>query len=101
MNRICIAEDYTTTPGARYPSDGPYSGADFRDTVLFPRFEQGGKREVVIELDGVEGYPASFLEEAFGGFARTYGKGVTKDVLKFVSEDVALLAEISEYIEDA
>lgn len=98
---INIARDYTTTPGARYPSDGPHSGEDFRDTVLIPIFERSNKDIVVVELDGVEGYPASFLEEAFGGFARHYGKGIAQTKLKFVSADISLIQEIDTYISEA
>jgi len=49
----------------------------------------------------VEGYPASFLEEAFGGFARRYGKEVTQTKLKFVSADISLIREINTYIAEA
>jgi len=46
---INIARDYTTTPGARYPSDGPNSGEDFREKVLIPTFENSNKDIVVVE----------------------------------------------------
>lgn len=31
---INIAIEYSRTPGARYISDGPFSGEDFRDNFL-------------------------------------------------------------------
>ncbi len=67
--------DYAAAPGGRYRKDGPFSGEEFRDDVLVPRLlDAVGKNEqVVVELDGVSGYGASFLEEVFGGLVR---KGV-------------------------
>jgi len=67
--------DYAAAPGGRYRRDGPYSGEEFRDDVLVPRLLDavGRNERVVVELDGVSGYGASFLEEVFGGLVR---KGV-------------------------
>lgn len=69
---INVAEDFTRYPGGRYREDGEHSGEEFRDDVLVPALERarvsGGK--VTVVLDGVTGYPSSFLEEAFGGLVR-------------------------------
>jgi len=70
---LTIATEFSDVPGLRYESQGPNSGARFRDGVLLPRFQaarQAGQK-LIIFLDGVEGYTTSFLEEAFGGLART------------------------------
>ena len=37
---------------------------------------------LIIDLDGLDGYPSSFFEEAFGGIARLYSP---QDVLKSIS----------------
>lgn len=63
-----IAEQFTRTPGGRYPSDGPFSGERFREEVLLPAL-RGGK-QVAVSLDGAIGFGSSFLEEAFGGLIR-------------------------------
>lgn len=34
---IRIAVDFSRTPGARKPEEGPYPGVDFRDKILYPK----------------------------------------------------------------
>src|SRR5574344_651467 len=69
---INICKDYTDTPGGRYISQGEYSGEEFRNTILKPKYlEAIEKKETLeIDLDGGYGYGSSFLEEAFGGLIR-------------------------------
>jgi hypothetical protein len=66
---IKIARDFSTKPVGRYRADGPHTGEAFREDILIPALEKGDN--VVVILDGTEGYPSSFLEEAFGGLVRT------------------------------
>ncbi|NII09982.1 STAS-like domain-containing protein [Oleiagrimonas sp. C23AA] len=69
-SKIKIAADFSDVPSGRYPSDGDYNGERFRDEILVPKLKAG---EVIdVELDGVEGYGSSFLEEAFGGLVRVH-----------------------------
>lgn len=102
--RISIASEFATNPGARYPSDGPKSGEEFRRSLLQARFfeaREAGKK-LVVDLDGTEGYATSFLEEAFGGLAREYPIAQVQETLDFISEDEpGLIAEIRGYIADA
>lgn len=80
---ICIARDFSETPGGRYRTDGLDSGEAFRDDVLDPALE---KFETVhVHLDDPVGLPASFLEEAFGGIVRKHGFAIAHRI-KFVSE---------------
>lgn len=65
--KISLADDFSVYPGGRYLSDGPFSGEEFRNKII-PLFQINDA--VVIDLDGVRGHPASFLEEAFGGLLR-------------------------------
>jgi hypothetical protein len=65
---INIARDFSVTPGGRFLDEGPFTGERFRKTFLEPVVTAGQKATVV--LDGVRGYPSSFLEEAFGGLIR-------------------------------
>lgn len=65
---INIAKDFSDVPSGRYRTDGPASGESFREDVLKVALESFD--QVIIELDGTEGYGSSFLEEAFGGLVR-------------------------------
>lgn len=99
---INIANDFSDTPGGRYRSDGPFSGEEFREKFLEPLFKDSSNAEEIrIVFDGALGYAISFLEEAFGGIARKYGKNTTLKRLVFVSnEDPLLCDEILELIKD-
>lgn len=104
MLEINISKEYTETPGGRYKEDGAFSGEEFRETMLVERYlaARDQKTKLKIILDGGYGYPSSFLEEAFGGLSRTYGKESVKETLIFVSEDEPGLTEFIEgYIENA
>lgn len=71
MIEIHIAKDFSRVPAGRYRDDGPRSGQAFREEYLAPALKEDN--EVVVYLDGVEGYGSSFLEEAFGGLVRVNG----------------------------
>jgi len=101
---INICEDFTNTPGARYKSEGEFSGEEFRETLLEPKFleAQKNKEKLIVNLDGGYGYPTSFLEEAFGGLARIYGSKEVQSVIELVSNDEpAIIDEIRGYITKA
>lgn len=67
---ISIAKDFSERPAGRYLTDGKFSGQAFREKLLLPNLIDG--QTLVVELDGVRGYPSSFLEEAFGGLVRKH-----------------------------
>ncbi len=71
MSVINVSRDFSVTPGGRFKSAGPNSGESFRNRLAkaFQNLENEDDR-VVVQLDGVRGYGASFLEEAFGGLVR-------------------------------
>jgi len=98
---IRIATDFTETPGARYRNEGDFSGEEFRESILEPKFLEAKNKgeQLTIDLDGGYGYPTSFLEEAFGGLARKHGADSVSATLVFVSRDEpSLVNEIQEYI---
>ena len=101
-----IAKEYTRCPGARYESEGDYSGERFRNEYLAPKLkeaiEAGVKLEVV--LDGSAGYSTSFLEESFGGLIRT-DHYTLQDVKEYIiitsNEDPSYIEDINVYWEHA
>lgn len=104
MIKIKVCEEFTDTPGARYKSDGKYSGEEFRDEILVPKYNEAKEKgeKLLIDLDGGYGYATSFLEESFGGLARKYSKKEIKEVLEVKSEDEPELEhDIYCYIDNA
>jgi hypothetical protein len=98
MKTIKISRDYSNTPGPRYIKQGKYSGEDFRNTLLEKEFLNSEK--LIIDLDGVFGYSASFLDEAFGGLARKY-PNEDFDKIAFICKDNPVwIEEIKTYIKD-
>ena len=90
----CIAKEYTKNPGARYKTQGVYSGEDFREKILEPFFKNKNAGDVLeIDLNDLNGYPSSFFEEAFGGIARIFGQTDVLKSLKFVCEDNPLFID--------
>lgn len=68
-NRVLsIARDFSAFPAGRRRADGPFTGEKFRDDLLRPLLERGER--FILDIDGVEGLPSSFLEEIFGGLVR-------------------------------
>lgn len=60
--------DFSRYPSGRVRADGPSSGEKFREEYLLPALKDFDR--VIIEIDGINGYPSSFTEEAFGGLVR-------------------------------
>lgn len=103
---VNIAKDYSRCPGARYNSEGDFSGEKFREELLKPKIneaiEQGVKLEVV--LDGSAGYSTSFLEEAFGGLIRTDKmdlKVIKENLIIISDEDPSYAVDVNLYLENA
>jgi len=102
---INIARDFSKVPAGRYdPIDGNRTGERFRKNFLELNLDES--QEVIeIDLDGVVGYPSSFLEEAFGGLIRRgYALDVLKARLKFVTSEDRKKRHIDQiwiYIEEA
>jgi len=99
-----VAAEFSQTPGPRFRREGRFSGEEFRETILKTRLDQAMQEGVklLIELDGGYGYATSFLEEAFGGLARTYDPNLVLSVLSFKSdEEPYLIDDIEGYIRKA
>lgn len=100
---ICvnIAEDYSKVPGGRYIEDGPFSGQDFRENILLPKFQEAKRQNVILQvnLDGGYGYGSSFLDEAFGGLARELHDPEIRRIQIISEEEPDLIPQIRKYIE--
>lgn len=101
---LSIAKEFSETPGPRYREEGEYSGQEFLEELLEPKFlaAKRGCEQLVVDLDGTEGYATSFLEGAFGGIARKYDPEEILKIIKFKCTDEPFLAkEIEGYILEA
>ena len=74
---IDIKADFSDSPGARYRKDGPHSGEEFFEVLLKP----------IINLDGVWGYPSSFVSGAFGKLSLEMGSEVVLSTIDFISNE--------------
>jgi len=104
MKTIKIATDYSDTPLGRFPDDSPVNGTRFRDEFLRPALDAEDKVEV--DIDGIEGYGSSFLEESFGGLVRKgyFTEAELRKRLQIVGQDKTLEVIrnlIWSYIHDA
>ena len=106
MKTLNIANEFSTTPGARYENEGPFPGKEFRERILAPRIKDAIKNseQLKITLDGTAGLGTSFLEESFGGLIREDKipyENILK-TLKFVSlENPDYIEEIQQYMKEA
>ncbi len=106
MTLLKIAKVFSTTPGPRSESEGPFSGQLFRKTVLAPAVTKAIEQNEIltIDFDGTEGYGTSFLEEAFGGLIRNekISHAALNKHLQYISkEEPYLIEDILEYLCDA
>lgn len=101
---IKLAEEFSITPGSRYPDEGNFSGQEFRENILIPKFKEAIESDsyLTVDLDGTLGYGTSFLEEVFGGLARVFSVNEVQKRIKIIStEEDYLIDDINEYIRDA
>lgn len=108
MVMINVAKEFTETPGARYKTQGAYSGEEFRDNILYPKFIESIKNneKLIVNLDGGYGYGSSFLEEAFGGLVRKLKQekndhyNDVKNIEIISNDNVVWIEKIQTYIEE-
>lgn len=101
---INVANDFSDTPGGRFEKDGKFSGEEFRDEILIPKYiEAKSKNErLQINLDGCFGFPSSFLDEVFGGLARKEKSKKILEIIDIISfDEPRLIDDINKYVKEA
>lgn len=95
---IVIVTDFTDTPGSRYRKDGSFSGEQFLEDLLLPKFEKAveGNYKLLIDLDKVWGYPTSFVSGSFGKLSLSKGADLVLKHLVFKSDENKLRLEMIE-----
>lgn len=98
---LSVALEYSPSPGGRTAEDGKYPADKFRDTFLVPIIAKYPNEQIVLDLDGGEGYGTSFLEETFGGLVRLgYSKEQIYHTFEIKSALKSDLRLIEQYIAD-
>ncbi len=80
---INISKEFSKYIGGRERRICDFSGEEFREKFLEQNIREYD--HIIIELDGVLGYPIDFLDETFGKIARRLGKKKFKELFTFVS----------------
>jgi hypothetical protein len=85
---LVIAVEFKDNPGARDREDGPNSGQEFLEDVFLARFNKAVDENyiVLIDLDGVWGYPSSFVSGSFGKLSMERGSEILLKHLQFKSD---------------
>lgn len=81
--------DFSEYPGLRHSKISEKSGEDFYHEVLNSAFSDAystGKR-IEIDLDGVDSYAPSFLDEAFGNLVYDFGEKNVEHLLTITSNE--------------
>jgi hypothetical protein len=98
IRRIEFAREFTDCPGGRFRKYGEFSGEEFRESLLLPALTENDR--VIVQMDGVLGFPASFLDEAFGILTEKIGRDAIKNKLTIeLTDNRVALAEIADCIE--
>ena len=82
---IQFTKEFTDCPGGRARIHGDFSGEQFREDVLEPALARYDR--VILDLNGVFSFPASFVDEAFGVLVEKLGLDAVKKQLELKLED--------------
>lgn len=85
---LIIANEFSDTAGARDYEDGDFSGQEFYDKLLKDRFQQAlkGQYILLIDVDGLWGWPSSFVSGSFGVLSQTFGPDLVLKHIQFKSD---------------
>jgi len=95
-----VSREFSAEPAGRFRTDGPNSGERFREELLIPALKKV-EGKLVVDMNDLEGYGSSFLEEAFGGLIRSeFTPKQLHDKLEILADDPALAQEVWSYIDN-
>lgn len=94
-DRIKISDDFSKTPGARYRDEGEFSGQQFLEELLKPKFEKAVNENYLlqIDLDDVWGFPSSFISGSFGKLSIDKGSEIILKHIIFKSDQNKMRVE--------
>jgi hypothetical protein len=99
---IRVAEEFSTTLGARYKYEGKFSGEAFLEEHLYPKFQvaQKNKQKLKVFLDGVFGYPSSFVSGSFGKLAIEFGADLVIKTIELITDNPIRKEKIEQEIKN-
>ena len=100
--KINILNDFGRLLGARYIYEGPFSGEAFLKNILTSKFELAinKKSKLRIELDGVRGYPSSFVSGSFGKLSLLFGSDIVINHIDLISNNSIRIEKIINEIKN-
>lgn len=101
--QLNVATDFSHIPGPRKKLEGEYSGEQFLDECLSPRYLDAVRDRVnlVVNLVALKVTQILFLTRLFGGLAREFGPDRVSSVIEVKSNYEPYLADdIHKYISD-
>lgn len=99
---INVAKEFSRAPAARYRYEGKYSGQQFLEDILEPRFLEAKNKGVklIIFLDGALGYPSSFVSGSFGKLSIKYTSSEVLAIIKLESSNNTRIEKIIREIQN-
>ncbi len=96
--RINIAKDFSQYPAGRYRSEGATSGEAFLLDHLMGKLISAIINNCLLEIDlnGMNGYPSSFISGSFGKITYELGKSIgPKKASELIKKHIVLKCEDS------
>ncbi len=98
--QINMVRDYSENPYGRTHAQGKANAEDFRTGKLIPALNAGGA--VVVDLTGISGMSASYVQEAFGKLINDFELADLEARLRIVAtDDRSLVAMAWQEIREA
>lgn len=94
--------EFTDTPGVGYRDLGTFSGEQFLDEYLLPKYQQALKEEcnLLVDLDGTGGYGPSFIEVAFKGLVeKTKDKKIKERLIVSFEDDPQMRRKLWKFVD--
>ena len=95
---IFVARDFSDAPGARHKKDSKFSGEEFLEKLLLPRYLEAIEKNIPlhINLNHCFGFPPSFLDGSFAQLVREtrHSYLMIRTRIKFISDKPELVNKI-------
>lgn len=102
--KIILAKDFSISPGGRYKKYGPYSGEEFRESILVPKMSEAlaNNEKLTIDFDNIFGCSTGFLEESFGGLTMYFAKeDILNTLVIIANDDIRIKEDIINYVNNS